>query len=319
VVFGSSLLAVLALATLVVLVGGRLADEGRRVGLLKATGATPRFIALVLVSSYLALGLVAAACGLLAGRLLAPTLVSRSAGLLGHVGSTSVSGTDVLVVVGTVVALVVLASLVPSWRAARRSTVEALAESGRAPRRRPLVNRLSTRMPVPALLGVRLAARRPRRAVLTSLSVAVAVCGGVVVLCAQASLGAERGASGGPADPQAAQLHAVMVALTGLLTIMAAVNLVFVTRATTVDARRLLAVVRSLGASPAETAVGVGISQLVPAVVLFRALSVAHPVMPSLLQLLGLSLLTVVLVTVLTAIPSRLEARRPIASILRKP
>ncbi|MBV9832112.1 MAG: FtsX-like permease family protein, partial [Marmoricola sp.] len=315
VVFGSSLLAILALATLAVLVGGRLADEGRRVGLLKASGATPRFVALVLVTAYLALGLVGAALGLTAGRLLAPSLVTRSAGLLGHLGSTSVTTADVLTVVGAVLALVVLASVVPAWRAARRSTVEALAESGRAPRRRALVVRVSARLPVPALLGLRLATRRPRRAVLTSLSVAVAVCGSVVVLCAQASLGAESGSSGGPADPQAAQLHAVMVALTVLLTVMAAVNLVFVTRATSVDARRLLAVVRSLGASPAETAWGVGVAQLVPAVAglvlgvlsgvaLFQALSVAHPVMPSVVQLLGLSLLTVGLVLVLTAIPA---------------
>jgi putative ABC transport system permease protein len=329
VVFGSTLLVILAVATLVVVVGGRMSDEVRRVGMLKAAGASPGFVTRLLLVSYVAVGIVAAAIGLAVGRLLAPRLVTLSAGLLGHVGATSVSVPDAAAVVVCVLAVVLLAGMVPAWRAARVSTVRALADVGRAPRRARLVVRSSAALPAPALLGVRLAARRPRRAVLTTLSVAVAVCGTVVVLYAQASLRAERGNTGGPADPQVAQLHTVMTALTVLLAVMAAVNLVFVTRASAVDARRVLAVARTLGLSPAEAAVGLGVAQLAPAVVglmvgglagtaLFRSLSSSHPVAPPTGQLVGLAVLILVVTMALTAVPARFEARRPLAEILRE-
>jgi ABC-type lipoprotein release transport system permease subunit len=328
VVFGSTLLVILALATLVVLVGGRMADEVRRVGMLKAAGATPGFVTGLLLASYLAVGLAAAAVGLAVGRLVAPRLVTLSAGLLGRTGGTSVSATNAATVVACVLAVVVVAGVVPAWRAARTSTVRALADEGRAPRRARLTVALSAGLPAPALIGLRLAARRPRRAVLTSLSVAVAVCGSVVVLYAQAGLRADHGSAGGPADPVAAQLHVVMTALTVLLAVMASVNLVFVTRASAIDARRTLAVARTLGASPAEAAGGLGIAQLVPAVVglalggvagvaLYGGLS-SHPAAPPAAQLVGLAALTVILTVALTAVPARLEARRPLAETLRE-
>ncbi len=328
VVFGSTLLVILALATLVVLVGGRMSDEGRRVGMLKAAGATPGFVTRLLLATYLAIGLVAAALGIAAGRLLAPRLVSLSAGLLGHAGATTLTMTEGAIVTGCVLAVVVVACAVPAWRAARTSTVRALTDGNHPPRRNRLVVAVSTRMPTPALLGLRLAGRRPRRAVLTTLSVAVAVCGTVVVLYAQASLNADRGSAGGPTDPQAAQLHTVTTTLTLLLAVMAAVNLVFVTRASAVDARHTLAVARTLGASPTESATALGLAQLIPAfaglllgfvsgTLLFHALSSSHPVAPPTTRLISLAILTVVLVIALTAGPARIEARRPISDALR--
>jgi putative ABC transport system permease protein len=329
VVFGSTLLVLLALATLVVLVGGRMADEVRRVGTLKAAGASPGFVARLLLTGYLAVGLVAAVLGLALGRLVAPLLVKPSAGLLGHAGATSVSWADAGIVAGSVLAIVTLASVLPAWRAARTSTIRALAGTGRLPHRSRLLVRISAGLPTPALLGLRFAGRRPRRALLTTLSIAVAVCGGMVALYAQASLRAEHSGGGGPADPLAAQLHTVMLAVTLLLAVMTSVNVVFVTRATAVDARRPLAVARALGASPRDAATGLGIAQLVPAVVglalggvagtaVFRALSEARPVTPPPAQVAGLALLTVVAVVVLTAVPAALEARRPVAATLRE-
>jgi ABC-type lipoprotein release transport system permease subunit len=329
VVFGSTLLVILALATLVVLVGGRMSDEVRRVGMLKAAGATPGFVARLLLASYLAIGLAAAVVGLGAGRLLTPRLVTLSAGLLGQVGATSITAADAAAVIGSVLALVAIAATVPAWRAARTSTVLALADGGRRPGRHRLLLAMSAGLPTPALLGLRLTARRPRRAALTSLSVAVAVCGSTVVLYAQTSLHAERGSAGGPTDPQVAQIHAVTTTLSLLLAVMAAVNLVFVTRASAVDARRTLAVARTLGVSPTEAAAGLAIAQLLPATaglllggvsgsVIFHALSSSNPATPSTAQLTGLALLTLALTATLTAMPARLEARRPIAEILRE-
>ncbi len=329
VVFGSTLLVVLALATLVVLVGGRMTDEVRRVGMLKAAGATPGFVTRLLLMSYLAIGVVAAAIGISAGRLLAPRLITLSAGLLGHVGATTVSLADAALVLGCVLAIVVLACAVPAWRAARTSTLQALREGSRPPRRHRLLLDVSARMPTPVLLGLRLAGRRPRRAVLTTLSVAVAVCGTVVVLYAQARLHADSGSVGGPADPQVTQLHAVTTTLTVLIAAMAAVNLIFVTRASAFDARRTLAVARALGVSSGESAAALGVAQLLPAVsglvlgygagvLLFHSLSSSLPVSPPAAQLAGLAVLTVILTVALTAVPARFEARRPIADSLRE-
>ena len=60
---GSWLLVLLAIASVAVLVGGRMAEQTRRVGLLKAIGATPRFVALVLLCEYALVGLCAAGSG----------------------------------------------------------------------------------------------------------------------------------------------------------------------------------------------------------------------------------------------------------------
>ena len=54
---GAWLLGVLAVAGVAVLVGGRLADQTRRVGLLKAVGGTPGLVVAVLLAEYLMVAL----------------------------------------------------------------------------------------------------------------------------------------------------------------------------------------------------------------------------------------------------------------------
>ena len=66
----SWLLGLLAVASVAVLVGGRPAEQIRRVGLLKAVGGTPGLIAGVLLAQYLLLALLAAVAGLALGRLI---------------------------------------------------------------------------------------------------------------------------------------------------------------------------------------------------------------------------------------------------------
>ena len=61
---GSWLLALLAIGSLAILVGGRMAEQNRRVGLLKAVGGTPALVAGVLLAEYLLLAVVGAAAGL---------------------------------------------------------------------------------------------------------------------------------------------------------------------------------------------------------------------------------------------------------------
>jgi ABC-type lipoprotein release transport system permease subunit len=327
-VFGSTLLLVLALATLVVLVGARMTDDVHRVGILKAAGATPGFVVRLLLISYLAIALIAACVGAVVGRLLAPRLVTPNAGLIGQLGPTSLTSTDVLAVLGVNLLVVVLATLVPGWRAARTSTVNALSDAGTAPHRSRLLLPLSLNLPPAALLGLRLAARRPRRTLLTALAIAVAVCGGTATLYATADIGDRHARAGGPVDPQVAQLNLVLTAVVMLLTVMSSVTLIFIARATALDARKLLAVVRALGTTPGQAASALGLAPLIPAaaglpigmacgVLVIHVLSGDDVVRPPAWQLVGLALLTVLLVVALTGIPAHIEARRPVVATLR--
>src|SRR5690606_37046189 len=71
---GAWLLGLLAVASLAVLVGGRMADQTKRVGLLKAVGGTPGIVAAVLLAEHMLVAAVAAATGLTIGSLTAPLL-----------------------------------------------------------------------------------------------------------------------------------------------------------------------------------------------------------------------------------------------------
>ena len=148
-----------------------MADQTRRVGLLKAVGGTPRLVAVVLLAEYLVLALLAAAAGLAAGWLAAPLLTDPGAGLLGSAGAPSLTLSTVGQVTAVALGVAVIATFVPAVRAARTSTVHALADAARPPRRTPWLIAISARLPVPLLLGLRVAARRPRRVVLSAVSI----------------------------------------------------------------------------------------------------------------------------------------------------
>ena len=82
-------------------------------------------------------------------------------------------------------------------RAARTSTVHALADSARPPRRTGWLIAISARLPVPLLLALRVAARRPRRVVLGVVSIAITVSGIFVALVAQRLPQRPNGLAGG--------------------------------------------------------------------------------------------------------------------------
>ena len=122
---GSWLLALLAIASVAVLVAGRLADQTRRVGVLKAIGGTPRLIATVLLAEHLALALVGAAAGLLTGWLTAPLLGTAGAALIGTASTPTVTPIDVAIVIAAALLVAIAATLFPAIRSARTSTVDA--------------------------------------------------------------------------------------------------------------------------------------------------------------------------------------------------
>jgi ABC-type antimicrobial peptide transport system permease subunit len=305
-----------------------MADQMRRVGLLKAVGGTPRLVAAVLLAEYVVVALLAAAAGLAVGRLAAPLLLDPSAGLLGRAGAPPLTTPTVGLVTAVALAVAVVATVVPAVRAARTSTVLALADSARAPRRTPWLIAISARLPVPLLLGLRVAARRPRRVALATVSIAITVSGIVAALAAHADLNADQLSGASAFDgSRADRLNQVLLLITITLIALAAVNAIFITWATALDARHSSALARALGATPQQASAGLSAAQVLPALAgaalgipggigLFAAVGDSTRI-PSLWQLLAVVPATALVVAGLTAVPARTSARRPVAEILR--
>ena len=328
---GATLLGLLALASVTVLVGGRLAEGTRRVGLLKAVGGTPNLVAATFLVENLFLALVAALVGLLAGWRAAPLISNPEAELAGTPGAPPL--TLVTVVAALVVALVVaLAStLVPAIRAARMSTVSALANAPRPPRRRDSLIRLSRKLPVPALFGLRLVARRPRRAILSAASIAVTVMGLVAALAFHAGVDnqlSHLGSSGGLVNPDIPRAEQVLTVLTISLVTLAALTAIFTALATVLDARRASAVTLALGATPQQIRAGLAMTQVIPAlpgailglplgIGLFKVAAHGLSGLPPVLWLVAAVLGTVLAVAALTSVPARIGMRRPVAEMLQ--
>jgi putative ABC transport system permease protein len=321
----SSLLAVLAMAGVAVLVGGRMADQTRRVGLLKAVGGTPGLVTVVLLAEYMVLALLAAAAGLAVGWLASPLLSDPGAGLLGSAGAPSLTMSTVGVVTGVALGVAVVASFVSAVRAARTSTVHALADPARRARRTRWLIALSTRLPVPLLLGLRVIARRPRRVLLGVASIAVTVSGIVAVQAGRAAMAADWE---GPSslDPQADRANRVLLVITVMLVALAAINAIVITWAAALDASHASALARALGATPGEISAGLSAAQVLPAfagavlgvgggLALWAVIGDEHD--PTYWQLLAVVAGTVLVVAALTSIPARLGARRPVSEILR--
>ena len=318
--FGAWMLALLAVASVAVLVGGRMAEQNRRVGLLKSVGGTPGLVAVVLLLENVLIGLGAAVAGLVTGWLTAPLLAAPGAGLLGAPSAPALSGSTVGLVTGLALGVAIAATFIPAIRAARQSTVAALDDSARTPRRRAGLIAISAHLPAPLLLGARLVARRPRRLLLTVFSVAVTTSALVLVLIWHATAG---GFLGGRVT-QATTIISVM------LIVLAAVNTVFIGWATALETRHPAALAQALGATADQVTAGLAVGQLLPAlagallgigggIVIFEApRNGAGPAMvvpiPWLVVLVAATLLAV---AVLTAVPARLGARGPAAGVLQ--
>jgi putative ABC transport system permease protein len=330
---GAWLLGLLAVAGLSVLVGGRMADQTRRVGLLKAVGGTPSLVAAVLLAEYLLVAVVAAAAGLTIGALTAPLLTESSAGLVGSAGTASLTWSTIGLVTAVALGVAVVATAVPAVRAARSSTVSALADAARPPRRTGWLITISARLPVPLLLALRVAARRPRRVMLGVVSIAVTVSGIYVLLVLNAFLGDQPG-TGAYTGAQVAVLRHVLLVWTVILLSLAAVNAIVITWATVLDNRHASALARALGATPQETTVALATAQVLPALLgailgvfpggflLFAAINTItggdsdRATLPAPWQLIALVLATVLVVAALTSVPAHLGGRRPVTATL---
>ena len=328
---GAVLLSLLAIAGVAVLVGSRLAEHTRRVGLLKAAGGSPGLVAATFLAENLAVALIAAAVGLAAGWLAAPLLTSPGAALVGTPGGASITPVVIVVVVAVALTVALASTLVPAIRAARTSTVAALADTSRPPRRRGTLIRISRRLPVPMLFGLRLAARRPRRAALSTVSIAITVCGIVAVLAFHTSVNESLHGQTSErlANPVVSRDNQVLTVITVVLVILAAVNAIFTAWATVLDARHSSALARALGATPQQVTAGLMSNQIFPALLgtvlgipfgigLFAAANRGGVVtVPPGPWLLATAFGTLLAVATLTSVPARVGARSPVHTILQ--
>jgi putative ABC transport system permease protein len=327
---GAWLTALLAIASVAVLAGGRMTERTRRVGLLKAVGGSPGLVTATLMAENLVLALAAAAVGLVAGWLAAPLLTSPGAALIGTPGAPSLTAPIAGLVLAVALAVALAATLVPAIRAARGSTVGALADAPRPPRRRPRLLAMSRRLPVPLLLGLRLVARRPRRAVLGAANVAITMAGVVAVLTFHATAGQKIHAGGSDlANPIYHRDEQVLLVLTVILLTLAALNAIVTAWTTMLDTRHPAALTRALGATPRTVAAGLTAAQLLPAVPgvllgiplglgLFAAADHGgRMTVPPAWWLAAAVLATLAAVAGLAAVPARVGARRPAAEILQ--
>ncbi len=325
--FGGWLLGLLALAGLAVLVGRRMTEQTRRVGLLKAVGATPATVAVVLLAEHLSIGAAAGAAGLLAGWLLAPLLTGTGSGLLGGPGAPSLGPSTIIVVAVVALGVPAISSFVPALRASRTSTSSGLADEPRVPPRRPRLLALSARLPVPVLLAIRQLARRPRRALLNGASIMVTVTGIVAILASYGYTHPSGG--GGIVNLRISRLDELMTIITVMLAVLAGVNTTFIAWATAADARFSSALERALGASGRQVTSGLCIAALLPAIPAALAglplgVEVCHllvkaqsPTAQPAWQLAAVFCVTLLVVAGLTALPSLAAGRRPPADVLQ--
>jgi len=329
---GALILALLAVASVAVLVGRRLSEYARRVGLLKAVGATPSVVAAVFLVENLALALFAAAAGLVAGWLAAPLLTNPGAALVGGPGAAPIGCGTVVEVIVLAIVVALAATLVPAIRASRTSTVSALNDAVRVPRRRAALVRISGKLPVAALFGVRLIARRPRRALLSAANVAVTVAGIVVVIAFHAF--ADRRLSVTTAHAGTALSNPVinrdeqmLTVITIALVALAVLNALFTTWAMVLDGRRSSALMRALGARAGQITAGLVTAQVlsalpgailgVPLGLALFTVTVVNGTLPPASWIAAAVVSVLAVIGALTVVPALIGGRQPAARILQ--
>jgi putative ABC transport system permease protein len=334
-----ALIAILTVATASVLIAVRMAAHVNRVGTLKAVGVTPRQVLIVLLVEHLVVAAAATAAGLGIGRLLAPPIAATSVTLLGRPEPPPLTPTRVAIVAAVAVAVVLLGTVRPALRGIRQSTLRSLAAGPRPPRHPGRLAGLAARAgtPLPGVLGLRSAWRRPGRLLTNATGLALGVAMIVVALALRDSLDLldVRAPEPGHAASDAAvavlydHIRGVIFATAGLLLVLATINAWIVASFAARDAARNQAVLRAVGATPRQTVAALVVSQLVACAI---AVAAGVPLGLGLWSLMeggdlpeasvsatSLALLLAAVPVVFAAIvgvPARLLARRPVAPLL---
>jgi putative ABC transport system permease protein len=334
-VTGALALALLTIASAAIYLTSRLEAQTRRMGLLKALGATPRLAARLAVAQQLAVTLPAAVLGLAAGWLTAP-LIARPDGayLLDGTHLPAFNLTTIAIVAAVTVGLTALPALRPARRAARASTIRMIANPARPPRRAARVIALSARLPTPALLGIRLASRRPGRALLSALGMGLSVAMIFVALAMEAGIAGDAARQDdGEFGVNLAydKLRLVIYTFTIALIVLAAINALLIAWATALDTAAASALTRALGATPRQVGAGLALAQSIPALLaatigvpfglaIYLAARAAsgNDATTASGPFLIVAVPAILLLTIaLTLVPTQLAARQPAVEALR--
>jgi putative ABC transport system permease protein len=166
----------LVMAVLIVgnVVSGAVVAGYHRIGVLKSLGLTPAQVVVVYLSRVGWPALAGCLTGVVAGNLLAVSVLRQSSAAYG-VGSQQVPWWASVIAPAGMLALTALAALGPALRAGRLSAAEAIA-AGRAPRagRGYAAHRLAARLRLPRPVGLGLAApfARPARTMVSLVAIA---------------------------------------------------------------------------------------------------------------------------------------------------
>jgi putative ABC transport system permease protein len=180
------------------------------------------------------------------------------------------------------------------------------------------------------LFGLRIAARRPRRALLSAASIAVTVCGVVTVLAFHATVRANTASmpAGGLTDPVVSRDEQVLTVITIMLITLSALTAILTAWATVLDARRPAALMRALGARSQQVSAGVLTAQVLSALPgaivgvplglgLFKAVGGHQTSSPAAWWMLAAVLGTLLAVAGLSAVPALAGPRVPAPRILQ--
>jgi putative ABC transport system permease protein len=267
------LLAGLTVATAAVLVTGRVAAQSPQIGALKAIGVTPRqALALVLVE-YVPIAVAAAAIGIVAGTVLSPRVVREMVNLYGAPAPPPITWQRATTVLAIALAIVVVGCVQPALRGVRHSTVRMLATGPRPPKHSSRIARLAARagLPLPAVLGLRSAMRRPGRTITNAAGLALGVAMVIVGLAVYQGVQNFLGTAASDEEQTLARLgneilfDQVLAAIfvgAGLLVALAALNAMVVAIFAAHDNARNHAILRAIGATPRQTVISFVVAQL---------------------------------------------------------
>jgi putative ABC transport system permease protein len=159
-------------------ISGRILAQYREIGILKATGFTPRQVAGVYLVQHLMLALISSLIGLMLALLIAPIYLDQLAETFNaRAGDTFDPLLAILTVVIILIAVAIF-TLLPAWRAGQVPAVQAITTgftpAGTRPSRLAAVAR-RLRLPTPVVVGVKDAFARPWRAVLTVAALSLTI------------------------------------------------------------------------------------------------------------------------------------------------
>ncbi|MBN2390293.1 MAG: ABC transporter permease [Anaerolineae bacterium] len=171
------------LATVLVIVSSISAfvlSQFRQVGILKAIGFTKAQILWLYIGQYLVLGWIGCPLGLLLGILLSPLPLKNIASSLSTTFQPPLNPWIIVVVLGSVPAIIVMATWRVAQRAAKANIVKAIATGAEAPAKKEFwLPRLAARLgfPIPFTLGLGDIFARPFRSLTTGLNLLLGVIG----------------------------------------------------------------------------------------------------------------------------------------------